>query len=100
MYYLIVAEDHPGSLDARLAARPEHLKRLTELQRQGRLLTAGPLPAIDHPDPGPNGFTGSAIIAEFPDLETARAWADADPYVTAGVYAKVTVKPYKKVFPQ
>ncbi len=100
MYYLIVAEDHPGSLDARLAARPAHLERLAALQNQGRLLTAGPLPAIDNEDPGPNGFTGSVIIAEFPDLETAREWADADPYAAAGVYVKVTVKPYKKVFPQ
>ncbi len=100
MYYLIVAEDHPGSLEARLAARPEHLQRLQALQNEGRLLTAGPLPAIDAEDPGPNGFTGSAIIAEFPDLESAENWAATDPYVAAGVYASVTVKPYKKVFPQ
>ncbi len=100
MYYLIVAEDTPGSLEARLAARPDHLQRLQDLQNAGRLLTAGPLPAIDSEDPGPNGFTGSAIIAEFPDLESAENWAAADPYVATGVYASVTVKPYKKVFPQ
>ncbi|HFE47868.1 MAG TPA: YciI family protein [Chromatiaceae bacterium] len=100
MYYLIVAEDHPGSLEARLAARPEHLQRLQALQNAGRLLTAGPLPAIDAEDPGPNGFTGSAIIAEFPDQQSAENWAATDPYVAAGVYASVTVKPYKKVFPQ
>ncbi|MGB0721480.1 MAG: YciI family protein [Gammaproteobacteria bacterium] len=99
MYYAIIAEDHPGTLQARLAARPEHLQRLKNLLEQGRLLIAGPHPAIDNEDPGEAGFTGSLVVAEFDDLEDARAWADADPYVAAGVYAKVTVKPYKKVLP-
>ena len=97
--YLILGEDVPGSLEARLAARPAHLARLQALQAEGRLLLAGPCPAIDSPDPGPAGFTGSLIVAEFPSLEAARTWADADPYVAAGVYAQVTVKPFKKVLP-
>ena len=99
MFYAIVAEDRPDSLPARLAARPAHLERLTVLQSEGRLLLAGPCPAIDSPDPGPAGFTGSLIVAEFASLDAAKAWADADPYVAAGVYAKVSVKPFKKVFP-
>lgn len=99
MWYAIVGEDHPGSLDKRLAARPAHLERLQALQTAGRLLVAGPCPAIDSADPGPAGFTGSLIVAEFPSLADARAWADADPYVAAGVYAKVSVKPFRKVFP-
>ena len=98
MYYCIIAEDIPGSLEQRLAARPDHLERLQELRNHGRLLTAGPHPAIDNEDPGPAGFTGSLIIAEFDSLETAREWADADPYRLAGVYRNVTVKPFKKVF--
>jgi len=99
MYYAIIAEDKPGSLEARLAARPAHLERLQGLQQEGRLLLAGPHPAIDSEDPGPAGFSGSLVVAEFPDLEQARIWADGDPYVKAGVYGKVTVKPFKKVLP-
>ncbi len=99
MPYLILGEDVPGSLEARLAARPAHLARLQALNAEGRLLLAGPCPAIDSPDPGPAGFSGSLIVAEFASLEAARAWADADPYVAAGVYAQVTVKPFKKALP-
>ena len=99
MLYTIIGEDRPGSLEARLAARPEHLARLQALQAEGRLVIAGPCPAIDSPDPGPAGFSGSLIIAEFASLEAARAWADADPYIAAGVYEKVTVKPFKKALP-
>ena len=99
LLYAIIAEDTPGSLNARLAARPHHLERLRSLQREGRLLLAGPHPAIDSENPGPAGFSGSLVVAEFSDLESARAWADADPYVTAGVYATVSVKPFKKVLP-
>ena len=99
MLYAIIGEDIPGSLDKRLAARPAHLERLAALQEEGRMIVAGPCPAIDSPDPGPAGFTGSLIVAEFPSQEDAKAWADVDPYVTAGVYAKVTVKPLKKAFP-
>ena len=99
MLYIINGEDRPGSLDARLAARPDHLARLQALQAEGRLVLAGPCPAIDSPDPGPAGFSGSLIVAEFPSLEAARTWADADPYVAAGVYEKVTIKPFKKVLP-
>ena len=99
MLYAIIGEDVPGSLENRLAARPAHLERLKALQDEGRMIVAGPCPAIDSPDPGPAGFTGSLIVAEFPSQEDAKAWADADPYVAAGVYAKVTVKPFKKVFP-
>ncbi|MBV0933426.1 YciI family protein [Marinobacterium weihaiense] len=99
MYYAIMAEDHADVLDKRMAARPDHLARLELLKQQGRLLVAGPHPALDTEDPGPAGFTGSLVIAEFDSLEDARLWADADPYVTAGVYNKVTVKPYKKVLP-
>lgn len=99
MLYAIIGEDRPGSLEARLAARPAHLERLTQLQQEARLILAGPCPAIDSPDPGPAGFSGSLIVAEFASLAAARAWADADPYVAAGVYAQVTVKPFKKVLP-
>jgi len=99
MYYSIVAIDTDNSLEKRLAARPAHLERLQQLQNEGRLLTAGPNPAIDNQDPGPNGFTGSIIIAEFDSLDDAQSWADADPYIEAGVYAGVSVKPFKKVFP-
>jgi hypothetical protein len=98
MYYAIIAEDAPQSLDKRLAARPDHLSRLEALRNEGRLLTAGPNPSIDSEDPGNAGFTGSLIIAEFASLEEAVTWADNDPYRHAGVYASVTVKPYKKVF--
>lgn len=99
MFYAIIAEDRKESLEQRLKARPAHLKRLEALQDEGRLLLAGPHPAIDAEDPGPAGFTGSLVVAEFPDLESARQWADADPYIEAGVYAEVTIKPFKKVFP-
>lgn len=97
--YTILGEDAPDSLENRINARPAHLARLHELQRDGRLLLAGPFPAIDSPDPGPAGFSGSLIVASFESLETARAWAEADPYVAAGVFARVTVKPFKKVLP-
>ncbi|GGB88209.1 hypothetical protein GCM10011352_12750 [Marinobacterium zhoushanense] len=99
MYYAIIAEDVENSLAKRLAARPDHLARLESLKQQGRLFAAGPLPAIDSEDPGPAGFTGSLVIAEFDSLEDATRWAEADPYVQAGVYKGVTVKPYKKVLP-
>lgn len=99
MLYAIVGEDRADSLAARLAARPAHLERLKALQEEGRMILAGPCPAIDSPDPGPAGFSGSLIVAEFASLEAAKAWADADPYVAAGVYEKVSVRPFKKVFP-
>ena len=99
MLYAIVGEDRPNSLADRIAARPAHLARLHALQDEARLILAGPCPAIDSPDPGEAGFSGSIIVAEFTSLEAARAWADADPYVAAGVYAKVVVKPFKKVLP-
>lgn len=99
MYYAIIAEDREDSLEQRLKARPDHLKRLEALQSEGRLLLAGPHPAIDSEDPGPNGFTGSLVVAEFPDQRAAQQWADADPYVAAGVYDRVIIKPFKKVFP-
>jgi uncharacterized protein YciI len=99
LFYAIVGEDVPGSLDKRLAARPDHLARLDQLKDAGRLLLAGPFPAIDSPDPGPAGFSGSLIVAAFDSLEAAQAWADADPYVAAGVYAHVSVKPFKRVLP-
>ena len=99
MFYLIYSEDVKNSLEKRLSVREHHLARLSTLQSEGRLLVAGPCPAIDSNDPGAAGFTGSLIIAEFENLEQAQAWADADPYIAAGVYEKVTVKPYKKVLP-
>jgi hypothetical protein len=99
MLYVILGEDVPNSLEKRLGVRPAHLDRLKALQAEGRLLLAGPFPAVDSPDPGPNGFTGSLIVAEFDSLEAAEAWAGADPYVTDGVFAQVTVKPFKKVLP-
>ena len=99
MFYAIVGQDVPDSLDKRLAARPAHLERLRTLQQAGRLLLAGPFPAIDSNDPGPAGFSGSLIVAEFDTLTDAQAWADADPYMAAGVYAGVSVKPFKKVLP-
>nr|WP_304187943.1 YciI family protein [Hafnia alvei] len=98
MLYLIFSQDVPDAQDKRMTARPDHLARLQVLRDEGRLLTAGPLPAIDSNDPGAAGFLGSAIIAEFESLEHAKEWADADPYVAAGVYQAVTVVPYKKVF--
>ena len=99
MLYAIIAEDVANSLQDRLAARPKHLERLTALQQQGRLILAGPHPAIDSDDPGEAGFSGSLVVAEFDSLEQAESWANADPYVAAGVYAGVTVKPFKKVLP-
>ena len=99
MLYIIIGEDRPGTLEQRMNARPAHVERLLALQQDGRLILAGPCPAIDSPDPGPAGFSGSVIIAEFASLAIARSWADADPYVAAGVYEKVTVKPFKKVLP-
>lgn len=98
MLYVIYAQDKANSLEKRLSVRPAHLARLQVLHDEGRLLTAGPMPAVDSNDPGVAGFTGSTVIAEFESLEAARAWADADPYVAAGVYAQVSVKPYKKSF--
>ncbi len=99
MYYMIYAQDVENSLEKRLKVRPDHLTRVNELVNQGRLLIAGPTPAIDTEDPGPAGFTGSLIVAKFDSLDEAQAWANADPYFTAGVYEKVTVKPYKLVLP-
>ncbi|WP_166265421.1 YciI family protein [Marinobacter caseinilyticus] len=99
MYYSIVSEDVANSLSLRQSARPAHLERLQALKSEGRLLVAGPQPAIDTPDPGDAGFTGSLVIAEFDSLEAARSWADADPYVAAGVYERVAVKPFKPVLP-
>lgn len=98
MYYAIIAKDVKNSLEARLAARPRHLERLQALREAGRLLIAGPHPGIDAEDPGAAGFSGSLVVAEFGSLNEAKSWADADPYVEAGVYAKVTVKPFKRVF--
>jgi uncharacterized protein YciI len=100
MLYAIIAEDRPDSLADRLAARPAHLERLKALQAEGRMIIAGPFPAIDSADPGPAGFSGSLIVAEFASLTEAKAWADADPFVKAGVYAKVSVKPFRKTLPQ
>ncbi|WGL17745.1 YciI family protein [Microbulbifer bruguierae] len=99
MWYAIISQDVDNSLPLRQSARPQHIARLNILKDQGRLLIAGPHPAIDSEDPGEAGFTGSLVVAEFPSLEEAQAWADADPYVAAGVYAAVTVKPYKLVLP-
>lgn len=99
MYYAIIAQDVPDSLERRMSVRPAHLARLESLRDAGRLLLAGPHPAIDSEDPGPAGFSGSLVIAEFDSLDAAREWADADPYVESGAYAQVTVKPFKKVLP-
>lgn len=99
MIYAIIAEDVPDSLTKRLKARPAHIARLQELQEEGRLVLAGPFPAVDAIDPGAAGFTGSLILAEFATLEDAESWAQTDPYITAGVYAQTIVKPFKKVFP-
>ena len=99
MLYAIIAEDIPGSLDKRLAARPAHVERLKALLAEGRLILAGPHPLIDAEDPGPAGFSGSLVVAEFASRELALAWASADPYVAAGVYASVTVKPFRKALP-
>ena len=99
MLYAIYARDRNNSLEHRLQARPAHVERLKALVEEGRLLLAGPLPAVDSEDPGPAGFSGSLIVAEFDSLADARAWADEDPYVAAGVYESVDVKPFKKVLP-
>jgi uncharacterized protein YciI len=99
MYYVIYGIDAAGSLERRIAARSAHLARLKELQGAGRLLLAGPFPAVDSADPGPAGFTGSLIVAEFESLEAARTWAEADPYIAAGVYERVDIKPFRKVLP-
>lgn len=99
MLYAIIATDVEHSLDNRLAARPTHLARLEQLKSEGRLVLAGPHPAIDSNDPGPAGFSGSLIVAEFESLQAAQRWADADPYRAAGVYAQVVVKPFKLVLP-
>jgi uncharacterized protein YciI len=99
MLYVIKATDHPQSLEQRRTARADHLRRLQVLQQQGRLVLAGPLPAIDSEEPGPAGFTGSLIVAEFDSLEAAQEWAQSDPYVAAGVYQSTTVEPFRKVLP-
>jgi uncharacterized protein YciI len=100
MLYAILGEDAAESLAKRLAARPAHLARLQQLQDEGRLILAGPFPAIDSPDPGPAGFSGSLIVAEFDSLSAAESWAAADPYVAADVYARVSVRPFRQVFPK
>jgi len=100
MWYAIIGQDVPDSLDKRTAARPAHVARLQTLQSEGRLLLAGPFPSVDAPDPGAAGFSGSLIVAEFATLAAAQEWANADPYVTAGVYAEVRVRPFRKTFPQ
>jgi len=99
MLYAIISRDRPDSLSQRRATRPAHLERLHELQQAGRLILAGPHPAIDASDPGEAGFTGSLVVAEFTDLQAARTWAEADPYAQAGVYAEVQVKPFLQVLP-
>ena len=100
MLYAIISEDIPESLEKRMSVRPAHLQRLQNLQNEGRLIIAGPHPAIDSNTAGDAGFTGSLVVAEFESLKSAKNWADADPYIVAGVYARVTVKPFKQVFPQ
>lgn len=100
MLYAIFATDIADSLEQRLAARPAHLERLERLQEQGRLVLAGPTPAIDSEDPGAAGFSGSLVVAEFASLQAAQEWADADPYVAAGVYKEVSIRPFKQVFPR
>ncbi len=99
MLYAIIAQDIENSLEKRLSARPAHIERLQQLKEGGRLILAGPHPSIDSEDLGTNGFSGSLIVAEFASLEEAQTWADLDPYIKAGVYAQVTVKPFKKVLP-
>lgn len=100
MWYAIIGQDVPNSLEKRIAVRPSHIARLQELQSQGRLLLAGPFPAVDAMEPGAAGFSGSLIVAEFASLDSAQDWANADPYVAAGVYAGVRVQPFRKTFPQ
>jgi len=99
MWYAIISEDNENSLEKRASARPAHLDRLHQLRDDGRLLIAGPHPAIDSEDPGSAGFSGSLVVAEFDSLESAKSWASEDPYMAAGVYSNVTVKPFKKVLP-
>ena len=99
MWYLVIAKDHPGTLAQRLASRADHLARLNDLNNQGRLKIAGPLPAIDASEPGDAGFTGSALIVEFESIEDVRAWVSSDPYFTAGVYANADIFPFKPVLP-
>jgi len=99
VWYAVISEDHEDSLENRLTARPAHVARLRVLCDEGRLLIAGPHPAIDSPDPGPAGFTGSLVIVDFPTLEAAITWANDDPYVSAGVFSNVTVKPFNRVLP-
>lgn len=99
MLYAVISQDVDNSLDRRLSVRPAHIERLKTLQNEGRLILAGPHPAIDNVDPGEAGFTGSLVVAEFACLEDAQAWADADPYIASGAYASVVVKPFKKVLP-
>ncbi len=99
MWYAIISEDVEQSLELRAKARNQHVARLNALVHEGRLLTAGPHPAVDTENPGPAGFTGSLVVADFPSLADAQAWADADPYIEAGVYEKVVVKPFKSVLP-
>jgi uncharacterized protein len=99
MLYVINAQDFPDSLNKRTAARPAHVARLQALQNEGRLILAGPFPAVEASDPGPAGYTGSLIVAEFASLAEAEVWAEADPYVSAGVYEQVTVKPFRRTFP-
>lgn len=99
MLYAIISQDVENSLDKRLSVRPDHIGRLEDLKEQGRLILAGPHPAIDNIEPGPAGFSGSLVVAEFSSLEEAQVWADDDPYIKAGVYDSVTVKPFKKVLP-
>jgi uncharacterized protein YciI len=99
MLYVIIGEDNENSLEKRLQVRPRHLERLNALRDEGRLILAGPFPAIDSPDPGPAGFTGSMIVAEFESLAAAQAWANADPYLAEGVYRRVSVRPFRKTLP-
>lgn len=99
MLYVLTGEDVPNSLEKRMSTRPAHLERLQALQDEGRLLLAGPMPAIDAIDPGPAGYSGSLIIAEFDSIEDAREWADEDPYMVQGVFERITIKPFRKVFP-
>ena len=99
MWYAIISQDHEGTLDKRLSARPEHVVRLAQLRDEGRLLIAGPHPAVDSAEPGPAGFTGSLVVAEFASHGDAQAWADDDPYNAAGVYSEVTVKPFIRALP-
>ena len=99
MLYALIGEDAPGTLETRLRARPDHLERVQRLQAEGRLVLAGPFPAIDSPDPGPAGFSGSLIVAEFLNLKDAEDWFSGDPYVSAGVFSRTTVRPFKQVMP-